>query len=111
MTVPEALRVDTDGGIKPDMAFLALLAAVLPAYFGLFAFSFSGQRGLSDRSKDGEGANYHFYSEKIFFHRLYTLEPLTRRCFIKIESTSSRSGFRNRVPRAKDFKLSGVSFS
>jgi hypothetical protein len=27
MTVPEALRVDTDGGIKPDMAFLALLAA------------------------------------------------------------------------------------
>ena len=25
MTVPEALRVDTDGGIKPDMAFLALL--------------------------------------------------------------------------------------
>ncbi len=26
MTVPEALRVDTDGGIKPDMAFLALLA-------------------------------------------------------------------------------------
>jgi len=25
MTVPEVLRVDTDGGIKPDMAFLALL--------------------------------------------------------------------------------------
>jgi len=25
MTVPEALRVDTDGGIKPAMAFLALL--------------------------------------------------------------------------------------
>jgi hypothetical protein len=23
MTVPEASRVDTDGGIKPDMAFLA----------------------------------------------------------------------------------------
>ena len=31
MTVPEALRVDTDGGIKPDMAFLALLADVLAA--------------------------------------------------------------------------------
>lgn len=28
MTVPEALRVDTDGGIKPDMAFLALLCEV-----------------------------------------------------------------------------------
>ena len=26
MTVPEALQVDTDGGIKPDMAFLALFA-------------------------------------------------------------------------------------
>jgi hypothetical protein len=25
MTVPEALRVDTEGSIKPDMAFLALL--------------------------------------------------------------------------------------
>jgi hypothetical protein len=29
MTAPEALRVDTDGGIKQDMAFLALLADVL----------------------------------------------------------------------------------
>jgi hypothetical protein len=26
MTLPEDLRVDTDGGIKPGMAFLALLA-------------------------------------------------------------------------------------
>ena len=25
ITVPEAMRVDTDGGIKQDMAFLALL--------------------------------------------------------------------------------------
>jgi hypothetical protein len=29
MTVPEALRVDTDRGIKPDMAFLALLCEVV----------------------------------------------------------------------------------
>ena len=29
MTVPEALRVDTDGGIKPEMAFLALLFVCL----------------------------------------------------------------------------------
>jgi hypothetical protein len=28
MTVPEALRVDTDGGIKPDMASIWLLQAV-----------------------------------------------------------------------------------
>ena len=33
MTVPEALRVDTDGGIKPDMAFLALLCEVNQASY------------------------------------------------------------------------------
>ena len=35
MTVPEALRVDTDGGIKPDMAFLALLVDVLPGFLDI----------------------------------------------------------------------------
>ena len=30
MTVPEALRVDTDEGIKPAMAFLALLCECKP---------------------------------------------------------------------------------
>jgi hypothetical protein len=40
MTVHEALRVDTDGGIKPDMTFLTLLCeckqGMLP-YFNSFA--------------------------------------------------------------------------
>jgi hypothetical protein len=35
MTGPEALRVDTDGGIKPDMAFLALLVVCKPAFLCL----------------------------------------------------------------------------
>jgi hypothetical protein len=41
MTVPEALRVDTDGGIKPDMAFLALLVECLPGLFLCAQISFN----------------------------------------------------------------------
>jgi len=45
MTVPEALRVDTDGGIKPDMAFLALLCECKP---GMLPYS-----NLSARASSG----------------------------------------------------------
>jgi hypothetical protein len=38
MTVPEALQVDTDGGIKPDMAFLTLLCECKPGMLPYFNF-------------------------------------------------------------------------
>jgi len=60
MTVPEALRVNTDGGIKPDMAFLALLCECKPGMLPYFSVSARASFGFLLLSALFGGAFYLF---------------------------------------------------
>jgi len=91
MPVPEALRVDTDGGIKPDMAFLALLCECKPGMLPyinfpsarLPVFVLSSRRGSClPRPSRNRTSRFPTYGSSFSLRRLTFMICLTPICRI-----------------------------